>query len=110
MLILRIILLNDELKIGIIFVLMVNIVLLNFAYSMSRLKISGSYHDIGAFASDIGKLSRIVTLNDLSLATGKEGLSMDATARTFRYLDEEEVASQRKAAREKAEKAKQGKK
>ena len=62
------------------------------------IKITGNYHDIGAFASDIGKLSRIVTLNDLSLATNKEGLTMDATARTFRYLDEEELAQQRRAA------------
>lgn len=63
------------------------------------IKISGTYHDIGAFASDIGKLSRIVTLNDISLASGKEGgLTLDATARTFRYLDEEELAQQRRAA------------
>jgi type IV pilus assembly protein PilO len=76
-----------------------------------QIKVVGNYHDIGAFASDVSQLSRIVTLNNLGLATDKEGnLMMDATARTFRYLDEEEVAAQRKAAREKAEKAKQGKK
>lgn len=63
------------------------------------IKISGTYHDIGAFASDIGKLSRIVTLNDVSLAAQKDGgLTMDATARTFRYLDEDELAQQRRAA------------
>lgn len=64
------------------------------------IKITGNYHDIGAFASDIGKLSRIVTLNDISLAAPKEGnaLTLDATARTFRYLDEEELAQQRRAA------------
>ncbi len=62
------------------------------------IKVTGSYHDIGAFASDIGKLSRIVTLNDIALATAKEGLVMDATAKTFRYLDEDEVAKQRRAA------------
>ncbi|MFN7086598.1 MAG: type 4a pilus biogenesis protein PilO [Burkholderiales bacterium] len=63
------------------------------------LKITGSYHDIGAFASDIGKLPRIVTLNDISLVGGKDGvLTMDATAKTFRYLDEDEIARQRKAA------------
>jgi type IV pilus assembly protein PilO len=63
------------------------------------IKITGSYHDIGAFASDISKLSRIVTLNDIALAPpGKgAGLVLDATARTFRYLDEDEVAAQRKA-------------
>jgi len=63
------------------------------------IKISGTYHDIGAFASDIGKLSRIVTLNDVSLGAQKEGtLVLDATARTFRYLDEDELAQQRRAA------------
>jgi type IV pilus assembly protein PilO len=63
------------------------------------IRISGNYHDIGAFASDIGKLSRIVTLNDIALQSGKGGaLIMDATARTYRYLDESELAQQRKAA------------
>jgi len=61
------------------------------------IKVTGSYHDIGAFASDIGKLSRIVTLNDVALTTAKDGLVMDATAKTFRYLDENEVAQQRRA-------------
>lgn len=61
------------------------------------IKITGNYHDIGAFASDIGKLSRIVTLNDIALSSVKDGLVMDATARTFRYLDEAEIAQQRKA-------------
>jgi type IV pilus assembly protein PilO len=65
------------------------------------IRVSGSYHDIGAFASDIGKLSRIVTLNDIALATAKDGLVMDATAKTFRYLDEAELAAQRKAAKPK---------
>ena len=62
------------------------------------IKITGNYHDIGAFASDIGKLSRIVTLNDIALGSVKDGLVMDATAKTFRYLDEAEIAQQRKAA------------
>jgi len=62
-------------------------------------KVVGVYHDMGAFASDVGQLSRIVTLNDVSIESGKDGnLTMDVTARTFRYLDEEEVAAQRKAA------------
>ncbi len=65
------------------------------------IRVTGSYHDIGAFASDIGKLSRIVTLNDIALATAKDGLVMDATAKTFRYLDEAELAAQRKAAKPK---------
>src|SRR5688572_2285456 len=48
------------------------------------IKVVGTYHDMGAFASDVGQLSRIVTLNDVSIGTGKEGiLTMDATARTF---------------------------
>ena len=64
------------------------------------IKITGNYHDIGAFASDIGKLSRIVTLNDISLSGSKDGtLVMDATAKTFRYLDEDELAKQRKTAK-----------
>jgi len=72
------------------------------------IKVTGNYHDLGAFASDIGKLSRIVTLNDIALSAGKDGLIMDATAKTFRYLDEEEISTQRKAAA--AAKSKGGKK
>ncbi len=56
------------------------------------IKVTGNYHDIGAFAGDIGKLSRIVTLNDVSIVGGKGALTMDATAMTYRYLDEAEVA------------------
>ena len=64
------------------------------------LKLTGNYHDMGAFASDIGQLPRIVTLNDIALNVGKDGtLTMDATAKTFRYLDEEELAAQRAAAK-----------
>jgi type IV pilus assembly protein PilO len=63
------------------------------------LKLTGNYHDMGGFAADVGQLPRIVTLSDVSIEAGKDGnLSMDVTARTFRYLDEEEVAAQRKAA------------
>jgi type IV pilus assembly protein PilO len=63
------------------------------------LRVTGHYHDIGAFASDIANLSRIVTLNNLSITPAKDGmLTMDATAKTFRYLDPDEVAAQRKAA------------
>lgn len=72
------------------------------------IKVTGNYHDLGAFASDIGKLSRIVTLNDIGLSAAKDNLVMDATAKTFRYLDEEEIATQRKAAA--AAKGKGGKK
>ena len=63
------------------------------------IRITGNYHDIGAFAADVGKLSRIVTLNDIALTAGKgDTLIMDATAKTFRYLDDEEIAAQRRAA------------
>ena len=64
-----------------------------------QVKVLGTYHDMGAFASDVGQLSRIVTLNNVSINAGKDGnLLFDATARTFRYLDEDEIAAQRKAA------------
>lgn len=64
-----------------------------------QVKVIGTYHDMGAFASDVGRLSRIVTLNDVAIETGKDGnLTMDATARTFRYLDDDEVSAQRKSA------------
>lgn len=69
------------------------------------IKVTGRYHDIGAFASDIANLSRIVTLNNLSIAPKTDGtLSLDATAKTFRYLDVEEIAAQRKATGAKAAK------
>lgn len=64
-------------------------------------RVSGRYHDIGLFAADIANLSRIVTLNNLSIAPIKDKggvLTMDCTAKTFRYLDQEEVAMQQKAA------------
>ena len=62
------------------------------------IKVSGRYHDIGAFASDIANLSRIVTLNNLSISPKADGtLTLDSTAKTFRYLDASEVSSQRKA-------------
>ena len=61
-------------------------------------RVTGRYHDIGAFAADIANLSRIVTLNNLSLVPAKDGtLTLDTTAKTFRYLDNDEVALQRKA-------------
>ena len=64
-----------------------------------NIKVNGNYHDVGSFASDIANLPRIVTLNNLNLVTGKDGtLSLDAIAKTFRYLDKDEVAAQRKVA------------
>ena len=65
-----------------------------------NLKVVGNYHDLGAFASDVAKLPRIVLLNDLKVDLGKEGaLTMEAVARTYRYLDPDEVAAQRKQAK-----------
>ena len=62
------------------------------------LKVTGRYHDVGAFAADIAHLSRIVTLSNLSITPARDGaLVMEATAKTFRYLDPEEVSAQRKA-------------
>jgi type IV pilus assembly protein PilO len=71
------------------------------------IKVSGRYHDLGAFAADIANLSRIVTLHNLSIATVRDSaglLSMEATARTYRYLDATEIEEIRKA----ADKAKAG--
>ena len=67
------------------------------------IKVSGNYHDLGAFASDVAKMPRIVLLTDLKLDPPKDGqLSMEAVAKTYRYLDEEEVAKQRSTAKAKA--------
>lgn len=61
-------------------------------------RVTGRYHDMGAFAADIANLSRIVTLNNLVIQpTRDSALTMDATVKTFRYLDTDEVAAQRKA-------------
>lgn len=72
-----------------------------------NIKVTGSYHDVGAFTGDIANLPRIVTLNNLGLTTTKDGiLSLDAVAKTFRYLDREEVEAQRAAAGNKKKGAK----
>jgi type IV pilus assembly protein PilO len=71
------------------------------------IKVTGGYHDVGSFTSDIANLPRIVTLNNMNLATGKDGvLTLEAVAKTFRYLDRDEVAAQRKAAADKSKGAK----
>ena len=77
------------------------------------IKVSGRYHDIGSFAADVANLSRIVTLHNMNLSSGRESgrensglLSMEATARTYRYLDSAELEQVRKN----AEKAKGPKK
>lgn len=62
-----------------------------------NIKITGTYHDVGAFTSDIANLPRIVTINNMSLVAGRSGvLTLDAVAKTFRYLDQDELAAQRK--------------
>lgn len=62
------------------------------------IKVTGSYHDLGHFASDISQLPRIVTLNDIKIQAGKDGrLSMEGEAKTFRYLDESEISAQKKS-------------
>lgn len=70
------------------------------------IKITGHYHDMGAFASDVAQMPRIVTLNDVAVANDKGVLTLEAVAKTFRYLDEEEIAKQRKAAKDAKDKAK----
>jgi type IV pilus assembly protein PilO len=78
------------------------------------IKVTGDYHNLGNFASDVSKLPRIVLLNDVAISPGtgkdKDGLLvMDAVAKTYRYLDEDEVAAQVKAKKEKEKQKKGGK-
>jgi type IV pilus assembly protein PilO len=74
------------------------------------LKVTGNYDDLGKFASDISQLPRIVTLNDVNIVPDKSGmLILDAVAKTYRYLDEDELAAQKRAAKDAADK-KAGKK
>jgi type IV pilus assembly protein PilO len=74
-------------------------------------RVIGNYHDLGAFASDLANLPRIVTLNNLSIQHDMTTLlTMDATAKTFRYLDPEEIAAQRAAAAAAASRAAAAKK
>lgn len=63
-----------------------------------QVRVTGNYHDLGAFASDVAQLPRIVTLDSLTIEKTKDGLVMNAIAKTYRYLDEQEMAAQRKAA------------
>lgn len=80
-----------------------------YAEQPIELRVNGSYHDLGAFAGDLAGMARIVTLNNISLdVKPKEGkelpagtLQLNAIAKTFRYLDPDEVAEQRKSANEK---------
>jgi type IV pilus assembly protein PilO len=67
----------------------------SFTEQPIAIRVTGNYDDLGKFAGDIAMLPRIVTLNNIAISPLKGGLSMDATAKTFRYLDEEELAAQR---------------
>lgn len=70
-----------------------------FAEQPITLRVTGNYDDIGKFASDISQLPRIVTLNDIAINPAATQLSMDAMAKTYRYLDEEELAAQKKSSK-----------
>jgi type IV pilus assembly protein PilO len=72
-----------------------------YAETPIRVKVTGGYHDVAAFVSDVSKLSRIVTLHDIAMDPGKDGaLNMDAVVKTYRYLDDEEVVARKKQAKE----------
>jgi type IV pilus assembly protein PilO len=76
-----------------------------YAEQAIDIKVAGTYHDIGAFAADMANLQRIVTLNNMTLTTGKDGaLALEAAAKTFRYLDPDEANAQRKARADKDKK------
>jgi len=80
-----------------------------YAETPIRIKVNGSYHDIAAFVSDVSKLSRIVTLQEISMEPAKDGtLNMEAIVKTYRYLDDEEVIARKQAAEK--QKGKGGKK
>ena len=70
-----------------------------YAEQPIAVRVTGNYHDLGAFASDIANLGRIVTLNDIAIVMPQAGgvLALETTAKTFRYLDAEEVSAQRKS-------------
>lgn len=85
-----------------------------YAEQPISIRVTGRYHDFGAFTADVSNLSRIVTLHDLNITAPQSGkpadangtLTMEATARTYRYLDQNEVEEQKRAAREAAGKKK----
>jgi len=70
------------------------------------IRVTGNYHDIGAFASDVSRLPRIVTLNEINITPSGQALTMSAVAKTYRYLDENELAAQKAAQRKSAKEAK----
>ena len=70
-----------------------------YAETPIRVKVTGGYHDVAAFVSDVSKLSRIVTLQNISMVPSKDGvLNMDAIVKTYRYLDEEETIAHKQQA------------
>ncbi len=72
-----------------------------YAETPINVKVTGGYHDIAAFVSDVSKLSRIVTLQNIALVPAKDGvLNMDAVVKTYRYLDDEEVIARKQQAKE----------
>jgi type IV pilus assembly protein PilO len=72
-----------------------------YAETPIRVKVTGGYHDIAAFVSDVSKLSRIVTLQEIAMEPAKDGtLNMDAIVKTYRYLDDEEIISRKQQAKE----------
>lgn len=72
-----------------------------YAETPIHVKVTGGYNDIAAFVSDVSKLSRIVTLQDIALVPGKDGvLNMDAVVKTYRYLGDDEIMARKKAAKE----------
>jgi type IV pilus assembly protein PilO len=78
-----------------------------YASTPIKVKVTGGYHDIAAFVSDVAKLSRIVTLHDIAIEPAKDGvLNMDATVKTYRYLDEEELIARKQASEKEKAKAK----
>lgn len=72
-----------------------------YAETPISVKVTGGYHDIAAFVSDVAKLSRIVTLHDINMSPAKDGvMNIDAVVRTYRYLDDEETISRKQKAKE----------
>ena len=71
-----------------------------YAETPIRVKVTGGYHDVAAFVSDVSKLSRIVTLHDIAMEPSKDLLHMDATVKTYRYLDDEEVIARKQQTKE----------
>ncbi|MBT9589903.1 MAG: type 4a pilus biogenesis protein PilO [Thiobacillus sp.] len=72
-----------------------------YAETPISVRVTGGYHDIAAFVSDVSKLSRIVTLHDINMSPAKDGvMNMDAVVRTYRYLDDEELISRKQQAKE----------